>query len=149
MQACATPIGKNLPLELAVLAPSLYPARKRVKQAFGTHVFVRILRNGRSQLQPWISTHPMGFAIYKWMLWWHPEYRSPLLPHGDAPWVFLPVQDLSRHDIPGMPISHILPGPWRNHQPCLLPPFVPRLTSSIPGVILWHGLAHVVQSELH
>ncbi len=120
-----------------------------MEEAFGTHAFARILRNGSSQLQPWISTHPMGLVIHKWMLWWHPAYRSPLLPHGDLPWVFLPVQDLSRRRMPGLPITHILSGPWRNHQLQPLPPFVPRLIISAPGVRIWHGMEDVVQGELH
>ncbi len=39
LQACSIPIGLKIPLELAVLATSLYPARKRLEKAFGKHVF--------------------------------------------------------------------------------------------------------------
>ncbi len=58
IQACNIPIGIKIPLELEVLATSLYPACKSVEKAFGIHVGVRITRNGQAAAaMEWLSPH--------------------------------------------------------------------------------------------
>ncbi len=111
---CQIPLGIKIPATLAALAPELWQGRYLVAQAFGFNLFTPFGTMRTHQAQPWPGEHPMGFTIYRWMLWWHPMAGSPLLPLDDVPGALRPVHAICHHTVFLPHISLLLAGPWRN-----------------------------------